>query len=108
MSDKKEKESTPSDEEEKGLTPDDYQKAIWAQSACNLSGIVHSLSRIMPRIWEEARAAGKGTTYVNEHPIVRLFAEQITWLSRKRDYHRASDICEKGAKRGEAQQANAG
>jgi hypothetical protein len=63
------------------LTKRDYQYAIYAQSACNLSGIVNSFAEMLPRIWEEARAKGQGTEYVNCHPISRLFAEQIAHLS---------------------------
>ena len=68
----------------------DYQNAIYVQSACNLSGVVHSLSEVLPRIWNEARTSGGGTANVNEHPIVRLYAEQITHLSRGLDYFDAS------------------
>lgn len=58
-----------------------YQTALDVQNACNLSGIVHSLSRMMDEIWTEARENGKGTDYVNTHPICRLFAEQIIFLT---------------------------
>ena len=82
----------------KGLTADDYQKALDAQSACNLSGIVHSFSNILHRVWEEAREQNKGTDWVNEHPICRLFAEQIAHLTRNRDYNEAYDFCQEHAK----------
>jgi len=62
-------------------TAADYQRAIDSQSACNLSGIVKSLARDLDKIWEEARALNKGTNYVNTHPICRLYAEQIMFLS---------------------------
>ena len=63
------------------LTPHDYEFAIFAQSACNLSGIVHSFSEVMHKIWNEAHAQGHGTDWVNRHPIARLYAEQITHLT---------------------------
>lgn len=71
------------------------QMAIDVQSACNLSGVIHSFSEVMNVLWEEAHKLGKGTDWVNEHPICRLFAEQIAHLTNKTDYYKASDICEK-------------
>lgn len=58
-----------------------YEMALFSQSACNLSGIAHSLADFTEAIWNEARANGRGTDYVNTHPICRLFAEQIIFLS---------------------------
>ena len=75
----------------------DYQDAITSQGACNLSGIVHSFSEILPKIWEEARASGEGTDWVNTHPICILFAEQIKHLARG-DYFEAYEICEERGK----------
>ncbi len=68
------------------LTKDDYQNALWSQDACNLSGIVRSFHLMLERVWEEARAKGEGTDYVNSHPVSRLFAEQIMHLSKGCDY----------------------
>ena len=58
-----------------------YADALLSQGACNLSGIVHSLSRALPAIWDDVRAKGGGTDEVNRHPICRLYAEQIGHLS---------------------------
>ena len=91
--------SKPSASEKKGLTPYDYLQALHSQSACNLSGIVHSFSEVISRIWDEAQARGHGTDWVNEHPICRLYAEQIAWLTRKTDYSRAHDACQVEASR---------
>ncbi len=82
-----------------GLTKKDYQDAIHSQSACNLSGLVKSLAEVLDRIWEEAREQKKGTDFVNDQPIVRLFAEQIFYLS-KIGYPEAYQLCaEKGEQR---------
>lgn len=62
------------------LTEHDYQLALDAQNACNLSGIVHSWSKIVSRIWDEAHERGEGTDWVNKHPINVLFAAQASWL----------------------------
>lgn len=64
-----------------GLTTRDYQAAFDSQTASNLSGVVHEFSTILTRIWEEARKRGTGTQWVNEHPISRLFTEQIYHLA---------------------------
>jgi len=63
------------------LTRNDWQNAYYSQSAVNLSGLVHSLTEVLPRIWEEAQAVQGGTAYVNEHPIVRLYTAQMCWLA---------------------------
>jgi len=63
------------------LTKWDYQQALQSQNACNLSGIVRALADVTNRIWDEVRANGGGTDDVNRHPICRLYAEQIAFLS---------------------------
>ena len=82
------------------LGPTDYQTALDIQDACNLSGVVLAWSRIVPKLWNEARARGKGTDFVNEHPICKLFADKLADLARVRDmteYSKAYDICQKEA-----------
>ena len=76
-----------------GLTTKDYQRALDSQSACNASGLIHSLNETLEQIWEEAREKGEGTDWVSGHPIVRLYAEQLMWLSRKTDYFEAYRVC---------------
>lgn len=63
------------------LTKRDYEQALQSQNACNLSGIVRSLAEVTNRIWDEVRANGGGTDEVNQHPICRMYAEQIAFLS---------------------------
>lgn len=80
------------------IRPEHARAALYSQDACNVSGLVHSLNKIMPGIWEDAHAAGLGTAAVNTHPVVRLFAEQIMHLSRSgaddtESYTRASAAC---------------
>ena len=58
-----------------------YQNALDVQSASNLSGVVFQFARDMKRINEEVRASGGGTEQVNKHPVSRLYAEQIAWLT---------------------------
>ncbi len=63
-------------------TKQDYIDALNSQSAVNASGLIHSLSALVTRIWDDARAQGKGTDYVNNHPLIRLYVEQLDFLCR--------------------------
>lgn len=61
-------------------TKQDYLDALHSQSAVNASGLIHSLSALVTRIWEDARSQGKGTDYVNNHPLVRFYVAQLDYL----------------------------
>lgn len=80
-----------------GASPRVYKTALLSQGAVNVSGLVHSLSEMMGELRREARERGQGTDYVNRHPVVRLFAEQIMHLTCSRDYFEAHRICEEKA-----------
>lgn len=80
-----------------GLDSQDYKMAVFSQEACNLSGIVHQFSRVINKIWKEAHEKGKGTDWVNNHEICRLYAEQIAHLTRKRGWDEAIKTCEERA-----------
>jgi len=71
------------------------QIALDCQDACNLSGVLASFKEIVHEvIWPEARRLGKGTDYVNTHPIVTLFLSKLCSLNRGDfycDYPAASD-----------------
>jgi hypothetical protein len=83
------------------LSPRDYQDALDVQGACNLIAVVNSLSRVMQKIREEPGAGG--TQALNTHPVVRLYAEQVAWLSGagpttdSASYARALEACQAGA-----------
>jgi hypothetical protein len=74
------------------------QIALDCQNAVNLSGVLASMKEIVHEvIWPEARRLGKGTDYVNTHPIVTLFLSKLCSLNRGDfhcDYLHASDACE--------------
>ena len=55
--------------------------ALQVQDACNLSGVVRSMCGAMSDLWAMARALGKGTDWVNNHPICRLYASKIAHLT---------------------------
>jgi hypothetical protein len=78
------------------LTPKDYAMAFESQCACNLSGITHWFDKVISKIWDEAQSRKKGTDWVNQHPICRLFAEQMAYLSSGQgcsasNYYQATD-----------------
>jgi hypothetical protein len=78
--------------EQKEKLKREYERALLSQGACNLSGLAHSLSQAMELIWEEATEQGQGTDYVNNHPIVRLYVEQMSFLCRA-DYSASYRTC---------------
>lgn len=90
-------------ENEKTLTPRDYEKALNVLNACNLSGVAHSLAQVAPKIWAEARKQNEGTDWVNRHPIVVLYVSQMAALCGVAEiadietFSRAYEICEKEA-----------
>ena len=79
-------------DEQKENLKREYEMALLSQGACNLSGLVHSLAEAMELIWEEATEQGQGTDYVNNHPIVRLYMEQMSFLCRA-DYSASYKTC---------------
>lgn len=58
-----------------------YKDAIMSQGACNLGGLIHGWARAITQLQAEARAAGKGTDWINTHPVNILFAEQVYALT---------------------------
>jgi hypothetical protein len=54
------------------------EEAMAVQNACNLSGVVHSFSRVMTELREILRSHGKESTdYLNRHPIAVLYSNKI-------------------------------
>lgn len=79
------------------LSANDYQKAMDSQMACNLMALVNSLAEVLPRIKEESDGV---TDMINTHPIVRMYAEQIMFLSAQCDYSHAYNVCDEKSKGG--------
>jgi hypothetical protein len=63
------------------LTKEHWQQALDVQNACNLSGVLHSFNAVIDDVWAEAHEVGKGTDYVNTHPLVRLWVDKLAHLS---------------------------
>jgi hypothetical protein len=62
--------------------------ALDCQDACNLSGVLASFKEVVHEVlWPEARRLGKGTEWVNQHPVCTLFQQAWfaqSWLLRMR------------------------
>lgn len=63
------------------ITTAQWQEALDIQNACNLSGVVHTLTERMADVWAEAHELGQGTEYVNRHPLVVLYLDKLTQLA---------------------------
>ena len=59
-----------------------YKTACEIQDACNLSAVVHEFSRVIRHVREEADKLGKGTEYINRHPVTIAFVDKLVSLSR--------------------------
>lgn len=55
------------------LDKHDYKNALLSQSACNLPALLNSMANVAKRIDEEQGEY--------RHPILRLYAEQVLWLT---------------------------
>jgi hypothetical protein len=59
------------------------ETVILVQNGCNLSGILQSFTEVvMETLWPAAREQGKGTDWVNQHPICTLFLDKLASLNR--------------------------
>jgi hypothetical protein len=77
---------------EKQTYQDAARTALEVQDACNLSGVAHAFSRAVNAIWDEAHRTGKGTDWVNSHPICTLFISKLTDLNgREADFFKTYD-----------------
>jgi hypothetical protein len=70
-----------------------YALALRSQTACNLSGLVMDLKHVAEEIWNEPEVKQGGTQAFNNHPVMRLFAEQIAHLTQCRTWEEAWKIC---------------
>jgi hypothetical protein len=76
-----------------------YQDALDAQGACNLGALVHGFDRVVTALQLEMRTNGEGTGWLNKHPAVVLFVEQLHHLSgSSRTYRTAYAECESKAR----------
>jgi len=71
------------------IDPKLYQKWWGAMDACNSSGLIKDMAVDIDEIWAEARELGKGTDYVNSHPLTVIFADKLLQLAGMTSYHTA-------------------
>lgn len=57
------------------------QKAIDVQDACNLSGVLHTFTKVITMLWKHARLQNEGTDWVNQHAIVIVFLDKLNSLA---------------------------
>jgi len=55
--------------------------AAEVQSASNLTGVVRSLITMLDQLWVFAHAPGRGTQWVNNHPLVIVFVDKLRDMS---------------------------
>lgn len=77
-----------------------YREALDMQAATDLSVVVAHFAAAMVEIVGQAQ----GPKAINRHPVCRLYAEHIAWLSgagscsSHKSYLRARAVCERKAK----------
>jgi len=79
------------------------QQALDVQDACNLSGVVFAMARMMEDLCAIGREINQGTSWRNSHPITRLFVDKLNSLACTNVNTvcvQAYDNCEKLAKGG--------
>jgi hypothetical protein len=72
------------------------QSALDVQNAVNASGAVRSFAEAMSALWDETHRTGRGTAWVNEHPVTSLFLSKLADLNRQSfaDYSLMNHACE--------------
>lgn len=63
------------------IKPELYKKWWDAMDACNSSGLIKSMAVDIDEVWKEAHELGKGTDYVNSHPLMIIFADKLLQLA---------------------------
>jgi hypothetical protein len=58
------------------------QTSLDVQDACNLSGVARSFVQVIDAVRAESDRIGKGTDWVNRHPIVSLFLDKMASLNQ--------------------------
>ena len=83
-----------------GIPADIAREALLTQGACNAGGLVHSLHRAVERLQEEMHTEGRGTEWLNRHPVLVLYVTQLAHLSGSASDERwreAVEACERAA-----------
>ncbi len=62
------------------------QDALDVQDACNLSGVAFSFANAMKDLCEHKNALGKGTEWINHHPITIMWVNKLESLANSNGY----------------------
>lgn len=76
------------------------REALLTQGACNAGGLVHSLHRAVERLQEQMHTEGRGTEWLNRHPILVLYVTQLAHLcgsDSPERWQEAVETCERAA-----------
>ena len=84
--------------EDKDIPADLAKLALAAQSACNASGLIHALDKVVDRLWYLARESNAGTDWVNGHPVLTMVLNQLVYLNTGKTIDIPSDVWEKVSK----------
>lgn len=81
---------------EEDIDPKDAKDALLVQNACNLSGVLFSMTEAMRRLCEHPRCTG--TAWKNHHPVIVMYTAQCVALSTgdcidHRTYMDAEALC---------------
>lgn len=72
--------------------------ALDVQDACNLSGVVKTFATVLDTLWTDAHERGKGTDWVNTHPVTVLFVNKLESLTHSDDrFRHAYEWCKEQA-----------
>jgi len=73
------------------------------QSACNASGLLHHLDKVMGLLWDLAGKKKQGTDWVNQHPVLTLYLGQLNYLNSFNDerHSKALELIESLKKEGQ-------
>jgi hypothetical protein len=69
-----------------------YEEAHMTQGACNAVGLLNSCARFAAAVIEDCDT-GKWKGERNHHPLIRLLAEQLMYLSQMTTWGEAWDWC---------------
>jgi hypothetical protein len=86
-----------------------YQFALDVQNACNLSGVVLSLAKLMEQLCDDCRASswvGPRNEWLRNHPALRLYLDKVNDMMGRPDlrddsferFGKAYDACQALAK----------
>lgn len=75
------------------LSKKHYESALSAQTACNLRAV----SAAFESATKEMASLGMNTDEIRNHPVSRLFVEQMSHLTKRKNYLEAYFECQRAS-----------